>query len=64
MNANADRKVSVTYPDGKGNHQATIREISDRFINEGAEWRVLFFNNLLTTGEAMTRFGSTYKLIK
>lgn len=63
MNANAERKVNVTYPDNNGNHTATIRDISERFIKEGSAWRKLFFETLLTTGTAKTRFGSVYTLI-
>lgn len=63
MLQNSDKKVSVTYPDNKGNHETTVRDISDRFINEGADWRKQFFHTLLTTGEAFTRMGGHYKLL-
>lgn len=63
MKANAKRKVSVTYPDNKDNHETTVRDIADRFLQESKEWRFLFFTTLLTEGEAFTKFGSNYKLL-
>lgn len=60
---NGQRKVKVTYPDNNGNHTTTLRDIADRFIQEGAEWRKQFFSDLINNGEAFTRMGGHYQLV-
>lgn len=61
--ANKDRKVLVTYSDNKGNHETTVKEIGDRFLQESPEWKQMFFETLLREGIATTRMGGTYELI-
>jgi len=62
MTEKAKSIVNVTYPDGKGNHNATLREIADRFQQESEQWRNDFFRTLLTEGKAITRMGGEYIL--
>ncbi len=59
---NLTAKVSVTYPDGKGNHETTVSDLRARFMEESNEWRVTFFNDLVNKGIAHSRFGE-YKLL-
>jgi hypothetical protein len=55
------RIVEVTYPDGKGNHEATIAELKERFKEETPDWKGVFFGRLITYGSARSNFGE-YKL--
>lgn len=63
INENGERKVKVTYADGKGDHETTLREIGDRFLQESPEWRKQFFIDLVYKKEAFTRMGGRYQLI-
>lgn len=55
-------KVSVEYPDGKGNHETTLRELRSKFQDEASGWQAKFFADLLNLGIAHSRFGEYKKL--
>lgn len=57
LTENGTVKVLVTYPDGKNTHTTTVRDLGDRFIKEGTEWKVRFFNKLIDEGKAYSKFG-------
>lgn len=56
------KKVSVTYSDGKGSHETTVQKVIEKFKSEEEWWLDKFLNNLINTGEAHSNFGGTYKL--
>lgn len=56
-------QVSVSYPDKKNSHTASIGELKKRFEDETEEWRNMFFTTLLNDGVAFTKFGK-YELLK
>lgn len=62
LKENADKKVNVSYPDGKGDHTTYVKDLGDRFSCEGLAWRTHFFTELLTKGEAFTNIGGHYQL--
>lgn len=55
--------VYAAYIDGKGNYTLTIHELEEKFKSESKEWREWFFNNLLTTGVAHSKFAE-YTIVK
>lgn len=61
---NDDQKVSVTYPDGKGNHETTVGELREKWASHGEtkKWIADFFIDLKYKGKAFSAFGE-YNLI-
>ena len=55
--------VYASYIDGKGNYILTIDELEQKFKSESKGWREWFFNNLLTTGVAHSKFAE-YTIVK
>ena len=57
-----DKKVTVTYLDGKGAHETTVEQLSKKWFGELISWRERFFTNLLHNGQAHSNFGGTYTM--
>lgn len=55
------QRVNVTYPDNRGNHSISVRDLFDKFSDETFEWLDNFMTSLLNTGKAHSNFG-TYQL--
>lgn len=56
------QKVKVHYPDGKGGHITTVKELKNKWNEESPAWQERFFEELAKTGTAYSRFG-TYTLV-
>jgi len=57
IDSNRNKQVSVTYPDGKGNHAATVSSIAEKFRGETLDWRLTFFRELIDRGYSRSNFG-------
>ena len=64
LTENGSNRVQVTYPDNKGNHETTVRDLGDRWIGETHGWRKMFFADLINKGVAYSNFGGKYTLVK
>lgn len=57
-----NQKVSVVYPDNKGNHTTTVSELRKKWEQETEKWQLQFFHNLENNGVASSRFGNYFLL--
>lgn len=57
-----DKKVAVTYSDGKGAHETTVRELLQKWFGETIKWKEWWFSQLLRNGVAHSNYGGTYTL--
>ena len=64
MKITEETKVQVTYPDGKGNHTTTVKDVESKWRNRGEsdEWVNWFMTNLVDNGVALSGFGK-YEII-
>lgn len=57
-----DKKVSVTYADGKGAHETTVKQLTQKWFGETLSWKEWWFSQLINNGVANSIFGGTYTM--
>ena len=58
-----NRKIRVTYPDAKNEHEITFDELYQRFAEERPEWLQSFVAKLIMNGSAITNMGAKYEML-